>query len=52
MAKRKSPRPLTAVKLVKTMARADIGTVPAVVVEVRRKPEKHKRDLRREPDAE
>ncbi|MGH9468209.1 MAG: hypothetical protein ACRD1Y_12730 [Terriglobales bacterium] len=52
--KKKAPKPLTASKLVKTMSRARIGTVPAArtVPDPRRKPAKHKRDLRRDPDGQ
>lgn len=54
MPKRKKSRPPSAAKLVKTMARAHIGPVPPeqAVPDQRRKPEKHKHDLRREPDSE
>lgn len=51
---RKKLTPPTAATLVKTMARARIGSPPPekVVPDPRRKPEKHKRDLRREPDSQ
>lgn len=54
MPKRKKSRPPTAAKLVKTMSRARIGSVPPeqAVPDQRRKPEKHKRDLRRERESE
>ncbi|MGH9483414.1 MAG: hypothetical protein ACRD1F_00030 [Terriglobales bacterium] len=54
MRKRKQTRPPTAAKLVKTMARARVGAVPpgSSVPDQRRKPDKHKRDLRRQADAE
>ncbi|MGH9392919.1 MAG: hypothetical protein ACRD1E_02030 [Terriglobales bacterium] len=51
--KKRTPK-LSAAKLVRTMARAQVGPVPpsAVVPDRRQRPEKHKRDLARHPPQE
>jgi len=55
MAKQPKPGKLTAVKLAKEMARAQVGPVPptSLVSDKRRRPQqKHKFDLAKHPEAE